>query len=129
MRFNPLCIINPIFQAVLSPFVGAGAILKSLLTGPDGESYAPGRLMALVLFTIVAWLIVFIAYRLADKAVDVNGWVTYLNALMIFVPAMCVAIIGLILGQAPTDAGGKWWGKDASPPPPVPPEITDHKVP
>ena len=106
-------------RAAASPFRGTGAVLKSLLTGPDGESYAPGRIMALVLFAVVVWLIVFIAQRLATRNIDVNGWVTYLNALMIFVPAMCVAIIGLILGQAPTDAGGKWWGKDASPPPPV----------
>lgn len=116
-------------RVLFAPFIGLGIVLKSLLTGPDGESYAPGRIMALVLFCIVSWLIIFIALRLAEKNVSINDWVTYLNALMIFVPAMCVAIIGLILGQAPTDAGGKWWGKDASPPPPVAPEHPDLKVP
>lgn len=94
-----------------------GSIFKSFLTGPDGTSYAPGRLMALILFAVIVWLVIFVALRISDHAPTVNDWVTYLNALMIFVPAMVVAIIGLILGQAPTDAGGKWWGKDASPPP------------
>lgn len=97
----------------------AGDVLKSFLTGPDGESYAPGRLMALVLFGVAMWLVIYIATRLSYKEVAVTDWVTYLTALSIFIPAMVASAVGLILGQAPTDSGGKWWGKDNSPPPPV----------
>ncbi len=28
------------------------------------------------------------------------------------------AFIRLVLGMAPTDFGGRWWGREASPPPP-----------
>jgi hypothetical protein len=43
---------------------------------------------------------------------------TYFFGSVGFFVGLGSACIALVLGMAPTDSGGKWWGKEASPPPP-----------
>lgn len=98
--------------------------MMSMLTGPDGESVSPGRIMALILFGIGQWVVVYVVLKVGVKAI-VSDWALALQSLALWEGAICGGATGLILGTAPTDAGGKWWGKDASPPPPPVPSVKD----
>jgi hypothetical protein len=97
-----------------------GHVLKSLLTAPDGESYAPGRIMGFVVFFIGQAITVFVVLQVAEHQppVSVSDWMGLLIGVAGFEAAICGTAIGLVLGMAPTDSGGKWWDKGASPPPP-----------
>ena len=98
--------------------VAFGAIIKSALTGPDGVSWAPGRIMGFALFGVTQCLVVRAAQAVLAKGPSVSDWAVFLPAVATFEGVVCAIAIGLVLGMAPTDSGGKWWGRDASPPPP-----------
>lgn len=102
----------------------AGEIAKSYLTAPDGESYAPGRLMGLIVFALAQGIAIYVVQHVGGRIppVSVADWQVALVALAAWEVAICGTAVGLILGVAPTDSGGKWWSKDASPPPPPIPE-------
>lgn len=107
-------------SAILMPVHGLGRVLKSLLTAPDGESYAPGRIMGFIVFFVGQAIAVYIVGKIGSHIPPsaVTDWITLLNGLAIWEAAICSLATGLVLGMAPTDSGGKWWSKDASPPPP-----------
>ena len=100
-------------------FGGLGSILKSFLTGPDGESFAPGRIMGFAVFFVGQWVAVFSTIKVAPLCHTPGDWQTYFIGFAGLQVATVTAAVGAILGQAPTDAGGKWWSRSASPPPPV----------
>lgn len=95
-----------------------GDVLKSYLTGPDGVSLAPGRLMGFVLFAWLIWSATFMQMNVAKSPHTIGDWISLMGQFIIYIPAIAVACVGLVLGIAPTDSGGKWWSRDASPPPP-----------
>jgi hypothetical protein len=97
-----------------------GSVLKSLFTAPDGESYAPGRIMGFIVFFVGQGIVVFVVHQVAAHVppVSVSDWMGLLIGVAGFEAAICTTAIGLVLGMAPTDSGGKWWDKGASPPPP-----------
>jgi hypothetical protein len=102
-----------------SAISGLGSIIKSALTAPDGESWAPGRIMGFVVFTVGQCLVVRASHQqLAHANMDPNGWASFFQAVSMFEAAISTIAIGLVLGMAPADPGGKWWGREASPPPP-----------
>jgi len=93
-----------------------GSVAKSFLTGPDGLSYAPGRLMAFAAFGVSQWLLLSIAQHMhLDPRTTVGDWTSFLHAAAIFDGATAVTCVGLILGQAPTDAGGAFWKSRSTP--------------
>jgi hypothetical protein len=94
------------------------AIVKSALTGPDGVSWAPGRIMGFGVFVVGQCLVIRAAQSVLARSVSVGEWTTFFNGVAAFEAMDCATAIGLVLGMAPTDPGGKWWGKGASPPPP-----------
>ncbi|AKU43453.1 holin/antiholin [Caulobacter phage Sansa] len=102
----------------------AAKFMMSMLTGPDGESVAPGRVMACILFIVGQFVTIYVVFKLGPKAI-VSDWALALQSLALWEGAICGGATGLILGTAPTDAGGKWWGKDASPPPPPVPPVKE----
>jgi hypothetical protein len=95
-----------------------GSIIKSALTGPDGSSWAPGRIMGFGLFSVSQCLVIRATQSVLAKGPTVADWAAFLPAVAAFEGVVCAIAIGLVLGMAPTDSGGKWWGRDASPPPP-----------
>lgn len=97
---------------------GLGNVLKSYGTAPDGESYAPGRLMAAVLFSVAQWIVIFATCRVGEGHATMSDWQGLMIAVAAFEAAISTTCVALILGIAPTDSGGKWWSRDASPPPP-----------
>lgn len=107
-------------------FTRLGLVLKSYLTAPDGESYAPGRIMGFILFGWLIWSSSFMVGNVANSPHVITDWVLMMGQLVIYIPALTAACVGLIMGTAPLDSGGKWWGRGASPPPPptegTPPE-------
>jgi uncharacterized membrane protein YadS len=106
--------------AWLGPAVaGLGAIVKSYLTGPDGRSYAPGRLFAFATFVIAQGLVVRVSAALLPVMRHASDWMTFFMAVAGFQAATGATCIALVLGIAPADSGGKWWSKDASPPPKI----------
>ncbi len=100
---------------------GAASIIQSALTGPDGVSWAPGRIMGFSVFGIGQCLVIKSSQQMLGHQMDPNNWSAFFQGVALFEGAICTIAIGLVLGMAPTDAGGKWWGKDASPPPPPAP--------
>ncbi len=106
-------------SAAFDPVRGAGRIVKSALTAPDGESWAPGRIMGLAVFVIGQCLVMRASGQMLARPMDPNNWAVFFQGVALFEAAICGTAVGLVLGIAPTDAGGKWWGREASPPPPV----------
>ena len=104
--------------ALRAPARSLGDIIKSVLTGPDGVSWAPGRIMGLGLFLVGQCLVMRAAHDVLTKHPAVADWVMFFGGVSAFEAAICATAIGLVLGMAPTDSGGKWWGREASPPPP-----------
>ena len=102
--------------------IGARALAeaaKSYLTGPDGTSYAPGRLFAFATFVIAQGLVVRAAAAVLSGPRPVSDWMAFFVAVAAFQGATGATCIALVLGIAPADSGGKWWSKDASPPPKI----------
>ena len=96
---------------------GVGGVLKSYATAPDGVSYAPGRLFAFVTFAVGQGLVVRAAVSVLARGPTVADWAAFFQAVAMFEFAIASVAIGLVMGIAPADPGGKWWGRDASPPP------------
>jgi hypothetical protein len=97
---------------------GLGGIIKSMLTGPDGSSWAPGRVMGLAVFMVGQGLVLRAARAVLVGRPSIADWCAFFSGVSTFEAAISATAIGLVLGMAPTDAGGKWWGREASPPPP-----------
>ena len=97
-------------------WAGLGAIAKSFLTGPDGQSFAPGRLMAFVAFAVGQWLLLGISWHMHhDVRTLSSDWNSFLIGAGAFDASLAVTCVGLILGQAPTDAGGAFWKSKSTP--------------
>ncbi len=97
---------------------GLGGIVKSLLTGPDGSSWAPGRVMGLATFVVAQCLVIKASQAMLPQLKTPTDWQGFFMGVAGFQAVTGGTCIALVLGMAPTDAGGKWWGRDASPPPP-----------
>jgi hypothetical protein len=109
---------RPRARAWLWPaLTGLGAIVQSVLTGPDGRSWAPGRIMGFGVFGVGQCLVVRASASVLAHGLDPEAWKTFFDGVAGFEFADCTVAIGLVLGMAPTDPGGRWWSKDASPPP------------
>lgn len=108
-----------IFAWLRPVWAGLGAVIKSYLTGPDGRSYAPGRLFAFATFVIAQGLVAGVSAALLAAPRPVSDWMTFFVAVAGFQGATGATCIALVLGIAPADSGGKWWGKEASPPPKI----------
>ena len=114
------------WRHLCAPARGLGAILRSVLTGPDGVSWAPGRIMGFGVFLVGQCLVVRAAQSVLAKGPSVADWPAFFNGVASFEALDCATAIGLVLGMAPTDPGGKWWGREASPPPPpAPPAVRE----
>lgn len=94
------------------------SIVKSVLTGPDGVSWSPGRIMGFGVFIVGQCLVMRAAHAVLARNPDVADWTTFFNGVAAFEALDCGTAIGLVLGMAPADPGGKWWAREASPPPP-----------
>lgn len=92
-----------------------GAILKSYLTAADGQSYAPGRLMAFLTFIVSQVILCMAAWTMFQNKASAADWSTFLTGAGIFDAATAATCVGLILGQAPTDAGGAFWKSKSTP--------------
>ena len=97
---------------------GIGAVLKSYATGPDGVSYAPGRLFAFGVFGVGQGLVLRAAASILSRGPQVADWAGFFQAAAMFEFAIASIAIALVMGIAPADPGGRWWSREASPPPP-----------
>jgi hypothetical protein len=97
---------------------GLGGIIKSVFTGPDGVSWAPGRIMGFGVFMVGQCLIVRASASVLANGLSPSEWQTFFAGVAGFEAVDCGTAIGLVLGMAPADPGGKWWGKEASAPQP-----------
>jgi hypothetical protein len=110
--------LGPIWAATRGLCRILGSIIKSALTGPDGASWAPGRIMGFGVFVVGQCLVVRATHSVLAKGLSAADWTTFFNGVAAFEALDSATAIGLVLGMAPTDPGGKWWGREASPPPP-----------
>jgi hypothetical protein len=97
------------------------SVVKTACTGPDNASWAPGRIMGFGVFVVGQCLVIRAAASVLAKGLSVGDWTVFFNGVAGFEALDCATAIGLVLGMAPADPGGKWWGREASPPPPVVP--------
>jgi hypothetical protein len=110
--------MSKIWASLAAPAGMLGSIIKSALTGPDGSSWAPGRIMGFATFVVAQCMVIKVAGAMLPVVRSPQGWTTLFVAVAGFQGATGATCIALVLGMAPTDAGGKWWGREASPPPP-----------
>jgi hypothetical protein len=88
-----------------------GEVLKSYATGPDGQSYAPGRLFAFIAFGVGQGLVVRAAASLLAGRPSVADWNAFFQGVGMFEFAIASVAVALVMGIAPADPGGRWWGK------------------
>ena len=93
------------------------AIVQSLFTGPDGKSWAPGRVFAFATFAVAQGLVLKVTAVSLHHLRSAGEWMTFFAAVAGFQGATGATCVALVLGIAPADSGGRWWSKDASPPP------------
>src|SRR5438445_8871120 len=93
-----------------------GSIIKSAMTAPDGESWAPGRIMGFAVFAVGQCLVIRASQQTLGRPMDPNNWAVFFQGVAMFEGMICGVAIGLVLGMAPADPGGKWWGKETTPP-------------
>ncbi len=93
-----------------------GRIIKSAMTAPDGESWAPGRMMGFATFAVGICAYIRITEAILPKLATAADCSTYFFGSVGYFTGLGAACIALVLGMAPADAGGKWWGRDAAPP-------------
>jgi len=98
---------------------GLWSIVKTAMTGPDNASWAPGRIMGFGVFLVGQCLVVRAAQAVLTKGATVGEWATFFQGVASFEALDSATAVALVLGMAPTDPGGKWWGREASPPPPA----------
>ena len=110
--------VRALWAWVCAPARGLGGIIKSVLTGPDNESWAPGRIMGFGVFVVGQCLVVRASASVLAKGLSPPEWQAFFAGVAGFEAVDCGTAIGLVLGMAPADPGGRWWGKEASPPPP-----------
>ncbi len=110
--------MGTIIKLAWAALQGLGRVFKSYLTAPDGESYAPGRIMAFATFVIMQCLLIRATADLLRHKPSVADWMMFFQATAMLEGAIATICVALVMGIAPSDSGGKWWGKDASPPPP-----------
>jgi hypothetical protein len=101
-----------------TPVRSVGGIIKSALTGPDGVSWAPGRIMGAGVFLVGQCLVIRAAQSVLLKGLTPVDWKIFFEGVAAFEFTDCGVAIALVLGMAPSDPGGKWWGREAAPPPP-----------
>lgn len=99
---------------IAAPVRGLGCIVKSMLTGADGSSWAPGRIMGLAVFVIGQCLVMRASAQMLARPMDPNNWTVFFQGVAVFEGSICAVAIGLVLGMAPADAGGGFW-KAAAP--------------
>lgn len=101
---------------VMSGLATLASIIKSALNGPDGVSWAPGRIMGFGVFLVGQCLVVRASQAVLARGLSPSEWTTFLDGVAGFEALDCGTAIGLVLGMAPADPGGKWWGREATPP-------------
>lgn len=101
---------------------GVGLILESALTGPDGVSWAPGRILGFATFVMAACAYIRITQGMLARLTTAADCSTYFQGSVVYFGGVGTVCIALVLGMAPSDPGGKWWGKEAAPPPPPSPQ-------
>lgn len=71
--------------------------LQSLLTGRDNETIAIGRVLGLIVFAVflIAVPIGALALLVIDK-LTAEEWTAVTTSLQVYVPAICLAVAGLI---------------------------------
>lgn len=104
---------------IAAAFLCLCRIVQSLFTGPDGTSWAPGRVFAFATFAVAQGLVVRVSGALLPLLHNASDWMTFFAAVAGFQGATGATCIALVLGIAPADSGGRWWSKDASPPPKI----------
>ena len=64
-------------------------------------------------------LVIRVSAALLAKLNAPEQWMTFFIAVGGFQACTGATCIALVLGIAPADSGGRWWSKDASPPPKI----------
>jgi hypothetical protein len=94
---------------------GLWSIVKTAMTGPDNQSWAPGRIMGFSVFAVGQCLVIRIAQWGLDRAGSLGELLTVFSGVSAFEAAICCTAVGLVLGMAPSDPGGRWWEKQEPP--------------
>jgi hypothetical protein len=74
---------------------------NDILTGPDNATLAIGRVLGALLFiNLILVFPLFVGALLFLQKVEATVWFSYMDKLMVYVPAMVLSAWGLIRGTA-----------------------------
>jgi hypothetical protein len=72
--------------------------------------------MGFGLFGVGVCAYIRITAAMLPRLVTPERCFTYFQGSVFYFGGLGTVCIALVLGMAPSDRGGKWWGRDASPP-------------
>jgi hypothetical protein len=102
-RFKRFFMTDQTGTCTVAP-AGASSWLVTLLSGPDNRSIAIGRVLGGLLFVnLLICLPAAIALALWLQKSDAGAWFAFLAALSAYVPAIGLAVAGLVAGTAFTE--------------------------
>jgi len=79
-------------------------VAKHMFTAADGETYAVGRLLGVILlvFGILAPSAV-VVHMSWNRTITMDEWVQFINSMVLYIPALAGSTVGLITLTNPTE--------------------------
>lgn len=82
------------------PPLTLGAAFRDIVTGPDGQTIAIGRILGLQLFFFGLGAPTAIAVtKLISETTSMQDWVNYITALSVYIPTLMGGVVLLIAGS------------------------------
>lgn len=75
-------------------------LIMDLVTGPDGETYAIGRILGLILFFFgLAMPTGMAIHMMMTQTPPLSEWVSFISSLAVYIPALMGGVVLLIAGS------------------------------
>ncbi len=80
-------------------------VARHMFTAADGETYAVGRLLGVVLlvFGLIAPSAVAVYHASTHDKVPMDEWISFINAMVLYIPALSGSVVGLITLTSSTE--------------------------
>lgn len=85
------------------------SIVKTAMTGPDNQSWAPGRIMGFAVFVVGQCLVIRASAQMLSGKPSVADWLAFFGGVSTFEAAICATCVGLVTLGGVVEKGGAFW--------------------